>query len=222
MIKLFKKIMSDSLYKNSIYLMVSTGIMAVFGFVFWMIASRLYSTVDIGLATSIISIMGLISGLSVLGLNVGLIRYLPRSKDKSNKINTCFTLVGLVSVFVSVVYLLGIGRFSPDLLFIKENVIFAFAFILFMIFASLSALMDSIFIAFRDTKFILVKNSVFSVLKILGLFLFVSLGAFGIFGSWMISLGISLGVLFWVLVRKYEYRPKMVFYDSIIKKMGSY
>ena len=54
MIKLFKKIMSDSLYKNSIYLMVSTGIMAVFGFVFWMIASRLYSTVDIGLGTTII------------------------------------------------------------------------------------------------------------------------------------------------------------------------
>ena len=64
--KLYKKIMSDSLYKNSIYLMVSTGIMAVLGFVFWMIASRMFSAVDIGLGTTIISAMGLVVGFSVL------------------------------------------------------------------------------------------------------------------------------------------------------------
>ena len=127
----FKKIMSDSLYRNSIYLMFSTGIMTVLGFVFWMIASRMYSTTDIGLATTIISAMGLIVGLSVLGLNIGLIRYLPRSKDKNKKINTCFTLTALASIIIGTIYLLGIEKFSPALLFIQENLILSFAFILF-------------------------------------------------------------------------------------------
>ena len=76
-ISLIKNIMSDSLYRNSIYLMISTLIMSVLGFVFWMVASRLYSADSIGLATAIISVMGLIVGLSVLGLNAGIIRYLP-------------------------------------------------------------------------------------------------------------------------------------------------
>ena len=222
MIKLCKKIMNDSLYRNSIYLMVSTGIMAVLGFVFWMIASRMYSTVDIGLATTIISAMGLIVGLSVLGLNIGLIRYLPKSKDKSKKINTCFTLVGLASVVVGSVYLLGIGKFSPALLFIQENLVLSFAFIFFAVVSSVGNLMDSVFIAFRDTRFILFKNLIFSVLKIGGLFVFVSLGAFGIFSSWMISLAIALGVLFVVLIWKFGYKPRFEFHDSIIHKMGKY
>ena len=33
----YEMIMKDSLYKNSIYLMVSSGVMAAFGFFFWLI-----------------------------------------------------------------------------------------------------------------------------------------------------------------------------------------
>ncbi len=216
------KIMKDSLYRNSIFMIASTAIMSFFGFLFWIVAARLYSTADIGLATSLISVMGLITGLSVLGLNVGLIRYLPRSRDKSNKINTCFTLAGLASIVVSVVYLLGMGVLSPDLVFIKENALISFAFIFFMVFACLGTLIESVFIALRDTKFILIKNSLFSVLKILGLFLGVGLGAFGLFSSWMISLIVSVVVLGVVLVRKFDYEPRLVFYDSIVRQMGKY
>ena len=221
-ISLIKNIMSDSLYRNSIYLMISTLIMSVLGFVFWMVASRLYSADSIGLATAIISVMGLIVGLSVLGLNAGIIRYLPMSKNKNQKINTCFSLVTLATIIVSSIYLVFMGKFSPALLFIRENIFLAFLFIIFMIFASLGSLTDSIFTAFRNTKYILIKNSVFSILKIFGLFIFVSFGAFGIFTSWMISLMIGILVVSFVLVRKYNYRPRFAFHDSIIRKMGVY
>lgn len=216
------KVMKDSLYRNSIFMIASTAVMSLFGFVFWMLAARLYSTADIGLATTIISVMGLITGLSVLGLNVGLIRYLPKSRDKSNKINSCFSLVFLFSIGVASAYVMFISYFSPELVFIRENAIFAFAFIFFMAFAGIGSLMDSVFIAFRSTKYILVKNSVFSFLKIGGLFLFVGLGAFGIFVSWMLSLIVALGILFWILVVKFDYKPKLVFYNSIVKQMGKY
>jgi exosortase/archaeosortase family protein len=217
-----KTVMNDSLYRNSIYLMLSTAIMSFLGFIFWMIAARLYTTENIGLATAIISVMGLIVGLSVLGLNVGLIRYLPTSKDKNKKINTCFTLVGLMTIIVGSIYLLCIGKFSPALIFIQENILFAFTFLFFMFFASINSLMDSIFTALRNTKYILVKNSIFSILKIAGLSIFVSLGAFGIFTSWMISLIIGLMVVGVVLVKKYDYHPRFSFNDSIIKRMGPY
>ena len=141
---------------------------------------------------------------------------------RSKKINTCFTLVALASIIIGSIYLLGIGKFSPALSFIQENIIMSFAFIFFVIVTSIGNLMDSVFIAFRDTKFILIKNFVFSVLKIGGLFVFVSFGAFGIFSSWMISLAIALGVLFVVLVMKFGYKPRFEFHDSIIHKMGKY
>jgi len=79
--------LSDSLYRNSIYMMISTLIMSFLGFVFWMIVTRLYSASDVGLATTIISVMGLITSFSLLGLNVGLIKYLPTQRIRIRRLS---------------------------------------------------------------------------------------------------------------------------------------
>lgn len=220
--KVYSHFMKDSLYRNSIYLMLSTLIMAFLGFIFWMINARLFTPEQVGLATTIISIVSLITSLSVLGLNTALIRFLPKSDRKNDKINTAFTLVALITIIISTVFLLLINQFSPKLLFIKENIILAFVFIIFMVFGSISSLIDSIFVAYRSTKFILFKSSLFSLLKIMFVFFFVSLGAYGIFTSWMIAVAIASLVSIFILSIKFQYSPKIVFYDSIIKRIGKY
>lgn len=220
--KFYKNTMSDSLYKNSIYLMFNTLVMALSGFIFWMIATKLYSAESIGLATTLISVMGLITSISLLGLNTGLIRYLPTAENKNNKINTCFTLAVLVTIIITTIFLLGLKIFSPKLYFIKENLILSFVFILFMVFSSASSLTESIFIAYRNTKFVLVKNTIFSILKIALLPIFVSLTAYGLFTSWTLALTTGFIVIFIVLIYKHNYSPKLVFYDSVIKKIGRY
>jgi O-antigen/teichoic acid export membrane protein len=68
--------------------MLNTGVMAVFGFFFWIINACLYSDEQVGIGTTLISIMTLISSFSILGLGTGLIRYLPTSERKNKKINT--------------------------------------------------------------------------------------------------------------------------------------
>lgn len=220
--KIVKKFIGDSLYKNSIYLMLSSAISACLGFISWLIIARLFSAEDVGLATTMISAMGLIASLSMLGFNVGLVRFLPNSKKKNEKTNTAFTIVALTTIIVSSIFLLGLKTFSPELVFIKENLIMGIIFILFMIIYSLNSLIESIFIAFRNTKYILLKNSVFSVLKIVFPFLFIALGAFGIFSSYGSALFISVGIMFFVLARKFNYKPKFAFYDNVIKETGKY
>jgi O-antigen/teichoic acid export membrane protein len=70
--------------------MLSTEVMAVFGFFFWIINARLYSAEQVGIGITLISISSitLISSFSILGLGNGLIRYLPTSERKNKKINT--------------------------------------------------------------------------------------------------------------------------------------
>ena len=72
-----KKHLSDPLFKNAYFLMFSSLTSAGSGFFFWLIAARFYSTADIGLASAIISTMGLISMLSLLGFDISLVRFLP-------------------------------------------------------------------------------------------------------------------------------------------------
>jgi O-antigen/teichoic acid export membrane protein len=91
-----------------------------------------------------------------------------------------------------------------------------------MIVASLSSLSESVFIAYRSSGFVLLKNGIFSVLKIGLPFFFVSLGAYGIFGSWMIALSIALIVSSLILVFKFNYKPKIVFYEEVIRRIGRF
>ncbi len=217
-----RKIMSDSLYRNSVYLMLSTLVMSFFGFVFWMIITRLFTAHDVGLATTIISVMSLVTGFSALGLGTGLIRYLPKAKEKNKKINTSLTLVGIVTIIITSIFLLGLSRFSPSLLFIHDNMLISFSFIIFMIVAGFNSIIDSIFTAYRNTKYVFAKNTIFSVLKLIIPFAFIGFGAYGIFSSYMTALILAITFSFFILIKKFEFKPKIVFYDKIIRKMGRY
>lgn len=165
-LKFYNLIRQDSLYKNSIFLMLNTGIMAIVGFLFWIISARLYSTVQVGLATTLISIMKLLSTISILGLGDGLIRFLPGSEVKNRKINTSFFLVSLSSVFVSIIFLVLINYFSPTLIFIRESILFSLLFIFFVTLSSLNDISENIFVAYRSSRFLLLKNTLPNLLNL--------------------------------------------------------
>src|SRR5713226_3678989 len=86
----YKHVMTDPLYKNSIFNMASTFILGGLGFVFWIIIAQLYKAENVGIATTLISILTLLSSFTLLGLNVSLNRYLPKSTNKNELINSSF------------------------------------------------------------------------------------------------------------------------------------
>jgi O-antigen/teichoic acid export membrane protein len=220
--KFYNYLANDSLYRNSIYLMLSTGVMAVFGFFFWMINARLYSAEQVGIGTTLISIMTLISSFSLLGLGNSLIKYLPTSDKKNEKINTSFMLVGLTSIFISIFFLVFLKTFSPKLLFVRENIIFSLLFILFIVFSSLNIISENVFIAYRSSKFVLIKNTTSSIAKLILPVFLVALGAYGI----VVSMGIAMAVAFLVslvfLILRFNYSPKPIIDRIVVKRMTKF
>ena len=217
--RIYNYLTNDSLYRNSIYLMSSTGVMAIFGFFFWIINARLYSAEQVGIGTTLISIMTLISSFSLLGLGNSLIKYIPTSDKKNKKINTSFTLVGLTSIFISIFFLVFLKTFSPRLLFVRENIIFSLLSILFIAFSSLNIISESVFIAYRSSKFVLIKNTISSIVKIILPIFLVALGAYGI----VVSMGIAVSVAFLVslvfLILRFNYLPKPIIDRIVVKRM---
>ena len=220
--RLYNHLSNDSLYRNSIYLMLSTGVMAVFGFFFWMINARLYSAEQVGIGTTLISIMTLISSFSLLGLGNSLIKYLPTSDKKNEKINTAFMFAGLTSIFISIFFLAFLKKFSPRLLFVRENIIFSLLFILFIVFYSLNIISENVFIAYRSSKFVLIKNTISSIVKLILPIFLVALGAYGIF----VSMGIAMAVAFLVslvfLFLRFNYLPKPIIDRIVVKRMTKF
>ena len=214
--------MGDSLYSNSIYLMLSTGIMAFFGFFFWIVNARLFTPEQVGIATTLISVAGLISALSVLGLNMGLVKYLPHSDNKNSKINSSLNINAIVSVLLTIIFLIELKFFSPKLLFLNSNIFYVVSFILFVVVGSVGAITDSAFLSYRSAKYILLKNSIFSVVKLILTVFLVAFGAYGIY----ISLGIGSIVAFllsiFLLIYNFNYQYKLEINLERIKKMASF
>jgi len=202
--------------------MLSTGVMAVFGFFFWMINAHLYSTEQVGIGTTLISIMTLISSFSLLGLRNSLIKYLPTSDKKNEKINTSFTLVGLTSIFISIFFLAFLKTFSPRLLFVRESIIFSLLFLLFTVFFSLNITSESVFIAYRSSKFVLIKNTISSIAKLILPIFLVALGAYGIFMSMGIAIAIAFLFSLVFLILRFNYSPKPIIDKIVVKRMTKF
>jgi O-antigen/teichoic acid export membrane protein len=220
--KIYLLVMTDPLYRNSLFTMSSTFVLGGLGFVFWIIVTRLYTTEDVGIATALISIMTLLNSFTVMGLNSSLNRYLPKSTHKNELINSSFVVVTIVTFVVSIIFLLGLPIFSPQLLFLRSNIFYLVSFILFVIFYSWNMLVESTFMAFRAAGNILVKNTIISCLKIVIPFALVALGAYGIFTS--TAAAFALGVFFslMILVFRFKIRPSISVHISLLRETLSY
>ncbi|MEM4268338.1 MAG: oligosaccharide flippase family protein [Candidatus Woesearchaeota archaeon] len=209
----------DKLYRNSIYLMISSIILTGFGFFFWTINARLFSSHDVGIATTIISAMSLVATLSSLGLGIALIRFLPTSIEKNKHINSSIVVVSIAGITLATLFIMHLGWLSPKLLFIKKNLYYGILFIIFVVLQAQSNLIDQIFIALRDTRFVVIKNTLFSIGKLVFPFFLVVFGAYGIFSSWGLSLFISIIAAMFFLAVKFRFKPRVVLYDSILKRI---
>lgn len=210
---------SDLLFKNSIYLMASTAVMSGLGFFFWLIAANLYSSSEIGISTTIISVTSLITGISLLGLGSGVIKYFARSDSKSEMVNSALWLTFLFSLVCSTIFLISIPVFVPQLSILISNPIMAVLFALFTSFYTLNILFDDIFVAHRRADFIFIKNSIFSFSKILLLYPLILYGSIGIFSAF--GIGSSLATIFSILILVVFLKHELIFSIdlSIVKKI---
>ena len=225
--KELKQHLNDPLFKNSYFLMASTAVTSVFGFIFWILAARFYETADVGLASAIIAALGLLAIFSNLGLGIGLIRFLPGAKDKGNSmINTCFTLSGLASIVIALIFLAGLEFWSPALLPVFQHPVFFASFIFFAVVWALNPLISCAFLAKRSTEFTFIQNAIASFLKlalIIPFAVFFS-SAFGIFASAGMAMSVALLVaIFWFLPKVQQgYFPLPVVQKEVLNEISHY
>jgi len=215
----------DPLYRNSLFLMANTVVTSGLGFIFWMVVARLYTDAEVGLGAAIISAMSLLALLSGLGLDVSLIRFLPKADKPVDLINSCFTLSGTIAIVAASVFIVGIGLWSPALGFIRENAIFSIAFIVFTLSWTLSHVMNSVFIARRRADFALSKSTIYSLLKLpLPIILVLYFHAFGIAASWGIASGVALVISLILFMPRVQnsYRPAPRLTLEVIKNIRRY
>lgn len=205
-----KKYYTDPLYLNSIAIMLNSVFTAIFGFLFWIIAARTMSSNNIGLAIAIISVSSFIVTLSMFGMDAGLIRFLPSSKNKNNFYSTTLIITLMASFFLAIIFIIGINWFSPSLSFVREG-IFPIILIIFIALSSLISIQYTTFIALRRGVLSIVNNLLLG-LRIPALYFVSFLGILGVLSAFEVAYFIafifSLFVLYHIGI-KFKFRLDM-------------
>ncbi len=208
--RLGERLSNDHLVRNSLFLMLSTWTMGLFGFVFWLLAAHLCSSVSIGRATTVISAMSVIAYVSDLGLSQTLIRVLPTSRDADAEINTALVLSTGLAMLIAIAYLVVVPSIAPNVAFLRAHLLNSVAFVLLNGCAAANLLTDSVFIANRRAYYnFLVDGVVQGMTKIALLGGFLAFSAFGIFASTGLASGVAVVASVVFMAGKLGYHPSL-------------
>lgn len=151
---------------NASFLVATTAIGSLLGFVFWIVAARTYSVAEVGLGAAYISAATLVAAASELGLGTAIIRFAPRMKAGLNTfLNACLTAVATASLLMSVLFAFGTPIWSPDLAPIQAGlplIVFASAATAF----AMTQMTDRIFVAFEASGLLLLRNLLSNAIRI--------------------------------------------------------
>jgi len=110
----------------------------------------------------------------------------------------------------------GLGVLSPRIGFVASQPVFLAAFVCFAVATNLSGSAGAAFVAFRKSKYILVKDVIFGVLKLfLPLAFLAHFHAFGIVASWGIATAAALAISVFILM------PRVVPGYSVTLELGA-
>lgn len=194
------RVRGESLVRNSMYMMATTVVTSLLGYVYWIVAARRYSAHDVGLAAALIAAMTVTAILANCGISSMLVQVLP-TRAPGREWSTTLTAglaLGLAGGLVaSVVVAIVLPLFSRQFVALGHTAayIVIVAFIASVPLWVVSTLLDSTFIAQRAAGYMLVRNTAFSLLKIpllVALPLLGGSGPMGIFASWVLAAAVGV------------------------------
>ncbi len=191
-----KTALTEPLLKNSLFIMITSVATALFGFLFWLIAARLYTQQDVGIATAIISAMGLFVLISRLGFDQSMIRFFPKC-DKDRALGTILIITTGFALITGTAFVATVGYWLPDLQVVTTIAPF---FLLFLAANMMTVFIGTSFIAVRKGDYYFFQGLSFGS-RLLFLFPLTILGSLGIFSSLGLSFVIALVLSFFLLFR---------------------
>jgi O-antigen/teichoic acid export membrane protein len=208
--KLRARLQTDHLVRNSLYLMLNAGLQAALGFTFWVLMARLFSTGDVGRASSLVTATALIAFLSLFGLNNTLVRFLPTSKNRDALITAAVILVAVCGAGFGLSYILLTPVLAPRLAFVEHRPAMVAGFVLLASFAAVNLLTDSVFIASRKANYCaLTDGGVGGITKIASGLILAGTGAYGLFCASAAGFAAAAVVSLVLIATALRWRPSL-------------
>jgi O-antigen/teichoic acid export membrane protein len=195
--KIIRFVTRDKLAINAGFILGKNIITSLGGFLFWTIAAFYYSSAQIGVNSSIISISMLLANLASLGFGAGLLRFAPEFKNTKGLFPSVLIIQFISLLLFGVGYLVLLPVLSPTLTTSFINFGSKLIFVILIILLESSGMMSSFFIAYREAKYSFYAIIIMSVVRLAMIFILRDLFIMGIILATIIghSVSIIIGLL---------------------------
>jgi O-antigen/teichoic acid export membrane protein len=155
------------LYLNGYALMLSAVAMSGLGFVFWVLAARMYAPAAVGASSALVSLLMFLAGIAQLNLRGALIRFLPLAGSAARRL-----ILGAYAASIGASLLCGGGMllvarwWLPEGAFGVAQPAFAVWFIVSVVAQTIFALQDHVLTGLRQAIWTPVENLVYSLAKL--------------------------------------------------------
>ncbi len=175
---------TDPVLANSALIFATTLLMAAGGAVFWVLAARLQSPENVGLAGSLVAAGDSLALFAQLGLNIALLRTMPTSRRRAADVLTATLIVFTAGAALGLGYCLLLPVVSPRLSVVFTNAWLVGLFSVLVAGTAVNVLTDSVFLSINRVWSYLRLNGVLLVAAKLVLpFAVVGGGAVGLYGA---------------------------------------
>lgn len=207
--------LSQSLYANSLWLLLAQGFNYFFGFFFWLVVARLYPPSAIGVSAALLPAAGMVAFISTLGLGTSIIRFISSAHQGGPALaNQVFTTVTVAAAVLTAGFVLGLDLWSPKLGFVRQQPEYLVLFFALVFLHALQAPLAQTFVATRHSGYALAGSLVHGVGRVAGALATASfVGGLGIVFSWTLALALSVGLALFVFLPRalpgYRLRPQI-------------
>uniref|UniRef100_UPI004040236E lipopolysaccharide biosynthesis protein n=1 Tax=Streptomyces sp. DG1A-41 TaxID=3125779 RepID=UPI004040236E len=193
----------DSLFKNAYFLMLSTGVSAVLGLGFWLVAARYYSEEAVGQGSAAIAAMRLLASITATTMIGAVVRFVPRAgRGTGRLVWGTYAASSLVVALAAAVFLLTLDAWGASYAPLGTPMAGA-VFVAACVAWALLTLQDGVLTGLRKAEWVPAGNAVFSVGKLALLAVFAGmLPVLGIFVSWAVAIAFSTLPLGWLIFRR--------------------
>ncbi|WP_432155487.1 lipopolysaccharide biosynthesis protein [Streptomyces sp. bgisy153] len=194
---------ADSLFRNAYFLMLSTGVSAVLGLGFWLVAARYYSEEAVGEGSAAIAAMRLLASITATTMIGAVVRFVPRAGRRTGALVwRAYAASSVVVTVAAVLFLLTLDLWGDSYAPLGGRAAGA-AFVVACVAWALLTLQDGVLTGLRRSGWVPIGNAVFSIGKLVLLVVLAgALPVLGIFVSWAVAIAFSTLPLGWLIFRR--------------------
>jgi O-antigen/teichoic acid export membrane protein len=219
------KQLKEPLFNSASYLIALQLAISFFGFFFWAVAARFYSSDQVGIATAVFSMALLLGSIANLGLPTSLVYYFPRVENQDRLINACYSVPTVTATLMATVFIAGVHIWAPNLQVLQSFGIYPLLFILGTVVISLSKVQEVLFVAERVSKLSFYSGLLINVAKFPLLFMSFVLADWSvIFAAIVFASLLGLVVFNWHYQRtvRPDFKPAIVLSPKVWRPLAGY